>query len=82
MIVFLFQGYLGADNDWSMYDTVELIRKHGKRFASPPLIDQGDEDEWLHKNLKPELLAQVCAEVGQEITLRYQKVSHQLGVVN
>ncbi|VUZ54798.1 unnamed protein product [Hymenolepis diminuta] len=68
-----FTGYLGADNDWSMYDTVELIKKHGKRFASPPLIDQGDEDEWLHKNLKPELLAQVCAEVGQEIILRYQK---------
>ncbi|VDO03185.1 unnamed protein product [Rodentolepis nana] len=68
-----FTGYLGADNDWSMYDTVALVKKHGMRFASPPLIDQGDEDEWLHTNLKPELLAQACAEVGQEINMRYQK---------
>ena len=57
-----------------MYDTVELIRKHKLRFASPPLIDQGDADEWLEKNLKPEDLVEACAETGQEINLRYQKV--------
>ncbi|VDM36072.1 unnamed protein product [Hydatigera taeniaeformis] len=56
-----------------MYDTVELIRKHKMHFALPPLVDQGDADEWLEENLKPEELVKACAETGQEINLRYQK---------
>ncbi|VDD76693.1 unnamed protein product [Mesocestoides corti] len=69
-----FSGYLGADSDWSMYDAVELIAKHKKRFAIPPLIDQGDVDEWLELNLKPADLTKACADTGQEINMRYQKV--------
>ncbi|VDM05181.1 unnamed protein product [Schistocephalus solidus] len=65
--------YLGADADWSMYDAVELIIKHKKRFARTPLIDQGDQDEWLEKQLMPSDLEKVCAAVGQDLTLRYQK---------
>ncbi|KAM7541802.1 hypothetical protein Aperf_G00000009930 [Anoplocephala perfoliata] len=68
-----FTSYLGADTDWSMYDTVELLRKHKKRFAIPPLIDQGDADEALDRSLKPDELLKACAEVGQKINLRYQK---------
>ncbi|KAM7542923.1 hypothetical protein Aperf_G00000009776 [Anoplocephala perfoliata] len=64
---------LGSDADWSMYDTVELLRKHGKRFTIPPLIDQGDADMFIEKDLMPNELAKACAEVGQEINLRYQK---------
>lgn len=68
-----FTGYLGDDADWSVYDTVELIKKHKMRFATPPLIDQGDADEWLEKNLKPEDLVKACAETDQGINLRYHK---------
>ncbi|KAM3185590.1 hypothetical protein ACTXT7_006044 [Hymenolepis weldensis] len=68
-----FTAYLGPESDWSMYDTVELITKHGKRFASPPLVDQGDADEWMETSLKPDHLAKACADAGQEINLRYQK---------
>lgn len=59
-----------------MYDTVELITKYGKRFASPPLVDQGDADEWMETSLKPDHLAKACTDAGQEINLRYQKVCH------
>ncbi len=62
-----------------MYDAVELISKHKKRFARPPLVDQGDVDEWLEKNLKPGDLEKACAEAGQEITIRYQKVGRERG---
>ncbi|KAM7542922.1 hypothetical protein Aperf_G00000009776 [Anoplocephala perfoliata] len=68
-----FTACLGSDADWSMYDTVELLRKHGKRFTIPPLIDQGDADMFIEKDLMPNELAKACAEVGQEINLRYQK---------
>ncbi|KAM7541700.1 hypothetical protein Aperf_G00000009805 [Anoplocephala perfoliata] len=64
---------LGSDADWSIYDTVELLRKHGKRFTIPPLIDQGDADVFIEKDLMPNELAKACVEVGQEINLRYQK---------
>lgn len=67
-------AYLGSDADWSEYDCVELLKKHGKRFEVPPLVDQGDADEWMESNLKPDHLAEACAEIGQEIVIRYQKV--------
>lgn len=51
------------------------------RFASPPLVDQGDADEWLEKNLKPDELAKACAETGQGINLRYQKVRYSAAPV-
>ncbi|KAM7542129.1 hypothetical protein Aperf_G00000009749 [Anoplocephala perfoliata] len=73
VVIRLYTGYLDADVDWTVYDTVELLRKHKKRFAIPPLIDQGDADEFLPKDLMLEDLINACTEVGQEIKLRYQK---------
>ena len=67
-----FRAYLGDDRSaWSHYDAVELI-KRGARSTTPLLVDQGDADEFLHTQLKPELLQSACAEAGQELILRIQ----------
>lgn len=64
-----FSRYLGADrSSWLAYDTVELLRNH--RFAGKLLVDQGTADKFLERELKPEVLSAVAAEVGQPLELR------------
>ena len=64
-------GYLGADRQqWQQYDAVELIRKGN--VSGEILVDQGDADNFLHDQLKPQLLEQVCMERGQKLNLRMQ----------
>jgi S-formylglutathione hydrolase len=64
-----FARYLGEDrNAWAAYDAVELLRDH--RFASAPLVDQGEADKFLVEQLRPELLASACQQAGQPLTLR------------
>ncbi len=64
-------GYLGEDRSaWLEYDAVELIRQ-GHR-SDEILVDQGDADGFLHEQLKPELLAEVCHELNQPLNLRMQ----------
>ena len=46
---------------WTQYDAVELIRK-GHRNGEI-LVDQGEADNFLQEQLKPELLSSVCVEV-------------------
>ena len=66
-----FTAYLGEDRDaWKAYDTVELIRDAKERL--PLLVDQGDADEFLAGQLKPELLQAAAAEAGHPLTLRLQ----------
>lgn len=66
-----FNGYLGSDeNLWKAYDTCELI-KQGARVPDI-LIDQGESDNFLIEQLKPENLIAVCAQAGQSLTLRQQ----------
>jgi S-formylglutathione hydrolase len=61
--------YLGADRQaWANYDACELVRR--QTFPGTILIDQGDADQFLHTQLKPELFDQVCAEAGQALLLR------------
>ena len=36
------------------------------------LVDQGEADNFLVEQLKPELLEAACAEAGQKLTLRMQ----------
>ena len=36
----------------------------------PLLVDQGEADEFLSGQLKPELLAQACEQTGHPLTLR------------
>ena len=64
-------GYLGDDRQhWLPYDAVELI-KNGNS-SGEILVDQGDADNFLHNQLKPELLEQICAEKDQKLNLRMQ----------
>ena len=65
-------NYLGADRAaWRDYDACALI-DDGARPGSL-LVDQGEADNFLQEQLKPELLAQSCATAGVPLTLRMQK---------
>ena len=64
-------GYLGDDREtWSQYDAVALVES-GCR-SGDILVDQGDADNFLTEQLKPELLATACENGGQPLTLRMQ----------
>lgn len=64
-------GYLGADRAaWRAYDACALIAD-GARVPEI-LVDQGDADQFLTGQLKPELLVDACRTVGIDLTLRMQ----------
>jgi len=66
-----FAAYLGEDREaWKAYDTVELMKQAREKL--PLLVDQGDADEFLAGQLKPELLQAAAAEAGHPLTLRLQ----------
>lgn len=63
--------YLGEDRSaWRRHDAVALI-EDGARL-SELLVDQGEADDFLEKELQPERLAEACAEAGIDLTLRLQ----------
>ena len=64
-------GYLGNDPaKWRSHDAVALI-EDGARLDEL-LVDVGDADPFLDKELKPELLEDACAKAGIPLTLRRQ----------
>lgn len=64
-----FEGYLGPDREaWKRYDATELVKRH--RFPGAILIDQGDADKFLERELVPERFASACKEAGQALELR------------
>lgn len=64
-------GYLGEDRAaWRAYDACALI-EDGARLPEL-LIDQGDADDFLATQLRPELLERACADAGIALTLRRQ----------
>jgi S-formylglutathione hydrolase len=64
-----FTAYLGTDaSAWKEWDAVELVAIASERL--PLLVDQGDTDEFLRKQLRPELLEAACAAAGHPLTLR------------
>jgi S-formylglutathione hydrolase len=64
-------GYLGDDPAaWRKHDAVALI-EDGARL-SEILVDVGDSDTFIEKELRPELLERACAEAGIPLTLRIQ----------
>ena len=66
-----FTAYLGEDRAaWKSYDATALIAEAVERL--PLLVDQGDADEFLANQLKPELLQAACAEAGHPLQLRLQ----------
>ena len=66
-----FAAYLGDDREaWKLWDAVELVAGAAERL--PLLVDQGDADEFLAGQLKPELLRAACEAAGHPLTLRMQ----------
>jgi S-formylglutathione hydrolase len=64
-------GYLGDDRTaWRQHDAVALI-EDGARLLEL-LVDVGDADPFIEKELRPELLEQACATAGIPLTLRIQ----------
>ncbi|MBF6025315.1 S-formylglutathione hydrolase [Lysobacter niastensis] len=64
-----FTQYLGSDTAaWKEWDTVELVRDASERL--PLLIDQGEADEFLDPQLRPDLLRRACADAGHPLHLR------------
>jgi len=64
-------GYLGGDQAaWAEYDACALIAS-GARLPDL-LVDQGEGDNFLVEQLKPELLKAACEAAGQKLTLRMQ----------
>ncbi len=64
-------GYLGSDRSkWRRHDAVALI-EDGARLPGL-LVDQGEADNFLKEQLRPELLEEACARAGIPLTLRLQ----------
>ncbi len=64
-------GYLGRDRAaWRAHDAVALI-EDGARVADL-LVDQGEADNFLAEQLRPQLLDEVCRAAGIPLTLRMQ----------
>ena len=64
-------GYLGPDRAaWRKHDAVALIEDGAWRREL--LVDQGEADQFLAEQLRPELLRDACAAAGIELTLRMQ----------
>ena len=63
--------YLGPENPaWRRHDTVAMI-EDGARVREV-LVDNGDADPFLEKELMPELLEAACSDAGIALTLRRQ----------
>lgn len=71
-----FSGYLGDDQAaWQEYDATELLLR--LRKAPPMLISQGEADNFLAEQLRPDDLANAIAETGVEATFeRHEGYDH------
>jgi len=66
-----FSGYLGEDRaGWREWDACALIAKAGEKL--PILVDQGDRDDFLTSQLKPEALEAAARAAQHPLTLRIQ----------
>lgn len=66
-----FGAYLGDDREaWKAWDATELLSTAEERL--PILVDQGDADPFLTRELRPELLREACAAANHPLTLRVQ----------
>ena len=64
-----FAAYLGEDPAaWRAWDAVELIAEAKERL--PLLVDQGEADEFLARELQPQLLQEACNAAGHPLELR------------
>jgi len=66
-----FTRYLGADREaWREWDASELMVGASERL--PILVDQGDADQFLATQLRPEALQAAASRAGHPLTLRMQ----------
>jgi len=66
-----FSRYLGADRaTWREWDASQLLAKAAEKL--PTLIDQGDRDQFLAIQLKPEVLQAAAQNAGYPLLLRTQ----------
>ncbi|MGN6113007.1 MAG: S-formylglutathione hydrolase [Luteimonas sp.] len=68
-----FGAYLGEDREaWKAWDACELVAVAvaDARHRLPLLVDQGEADEFLATQLRPELLREACAAAAHPLTLR------------
>lgn len=66
-----FAAYLGDDRAaWAEWDACALIGRAPERL--PILVDQGDADDFLQAQLRPELLRAAAEAAGHPLTLRLQ----------
>ncbi len=66
-----FSAYLGDDGDeWKQWDATALVANASERL--PLLVDQGDADNFLEEQLRPQLLQQACEAAGHPLNLRMQ----------
>lgn len=70
-----FTAYLGPDRDnWRQYDACELLQatdEHAKKL--PIRVDQGEADQFLQSELKPEHLVAAARQAAYPLTLHYHK---------
>ena len=70
-----FSGYLGDDRaQWAQWDTCELVKQASKSGTERQelFVEQGESDQFLEEQLKPERLEAVCAELDHPLVLRRQ----------
>lgn len=66
-----FSEYLGNEVEtWKMYDACELLQS--KRSELPILVDQGDADEFLLEELRPEQLRKAASSNNSKLVFRMQ----------
>jgi S-formylglutathione hydrolase len=65
-------GYLGPDRArWTDYDATELVGRVPNASSSTPiLVDQGEADQYLKGQLRPDLFEAACHKVGYPLMLR------------
>ena len=64
-----FTAYLGTDRQaWKAHDACELVAAQPSDLQI--LIDQGEADDFLERELRPELFEAACRRAGQGLTLR------------
>lgn len=64
-------NYIGTNKEsWAEYDSCALLTKAVEKL--PILIDQGDADDFLSDQLKPELIKLACDKAEHPLTLRMQ----------
>lgn len=66
-----FGAYLGQDRSgWEQWDAVSLLLA-GRRHPASILVDQGVSDQFLARELRPDLFENAASRAGQPLELRY-----------